>query len=183
MADDKNSIVIEDKTFNLLLKKEEIQSRIKYLGTKITNDFKNSEVILICVLKGGFFFFADVVKYINIKNLVIDFIEISSYKGNISFTEIELKKDISIDIKGKNIILFDDIADSGNSADYLIKHLFLKNPNSIKICTLINKLENRSNKIKIDYVGFNIKSGFLIGCGMDYKEIGRNLSDIYELNN
>ena len=172
---------IHDKLFRLLIKSDDIQDKVVELANKISIDYKHKNILLICVLKGAFIFFADLIKCLNLQDLCIDFIQISSYKGKTDKSEISLLKDITTDITAKNVILIEDIIDTGNSVKFLKQHLLLKNPNSLKICTLINKIERRNYKTEIEYIGYNLDNGFVVGYGMDYMEYGRNFKDIYIL--
>lgn len=176
-----NSIKIENKLFEILINQNDIQKKITNLAESISKDYKNKEIVLICVLNGAFLFFGDLTKKLELRNIIIDFIQLSSYKGKTENSGIKLIKDINTDITGKDVVIIEDIIDTGNSLKFLNLHLLSKNPNSLKICTLINKVERRDYESQIDYVGFNLESGFIVGYGMDYMEKGRNLKDIYVL--
>lgn len=179
-----NTIDIADKSFVIHIKWEEIKSITFQLAEEISKDFADKNIVAICVLKGAVFFFSDILKNLTIsKELETDFIQISSYKGTQNNPEVKLIKEITTDIKDKHVLLVEDIIDTGQSVSYLLKYLNSKNPISLSICTLINKTEKRKINIEPDYKGFDIKSGFVVGYGMDYMELGRNLSDIYILNN
>ena len=154
---------------------QEIHQQVKKIARDITNDYKDREPVLIGVLNGVFVFFSDLVREISIP-LKIDFVRLASYgssdvsSGNIAFT-----KDIELPVKGKPVVIVEDIIDTGLTLSYLVAHIKEKKPESIKICALIDKLERREEDIRIDYWGFQIKEGFLIGYGLDYNEKFRYL--------
>ena len=146
-----------------------------------TKEYQNRELILIGVLNGVFIFLSDLVREISIP-LKIDFIRLASYGSkNISSGKITLTKDIELSIKGKSVIIVEDIIDTGLTLSYLIRHVKERKPESVKICTLINKLERREKEIGIDYWGFEIKEGFVVGYGLDYNEKFRYLPYILSL--
>ncbi len=158
----------------ILIKPEEIKKRIKVLSSQILKDF-SKEIHIIGILKGSFIFLSDLIrKFPNDKKVIVDFIQIKSYqkdkKGN-----IELIKDISIDIKDKNVLIIDDIFDTGDTFNFLIKHFKKHNPKKIKLCTLLYKFENRKVNFEPDYYGFKIPNYFVVGYGLDYDENYRHL--------
>ena len=165
---------------NVLIKKEEIQKRVEEIAAKISEDYKNEEIIMICVLKGAVCFAIDLAKKIKNENLILDFIKVSSYGTNQRETtgKINFKLDVSEDIENKNVIIVEDIIDSGITLNYLYDHLKTKNPKTIKICVLLDKKSRRIKPIDIDYTGFEIEDKFIFGYGLDYDEKYRNLEDI-----
>lgn len=160
---------------------EEITKRIKELGAEITKDYLGKELIVICMLKGAIYFFADLTR--NIKTpLLTDFARLSSYRNGTTSGEMELISAITTDITGKHILIVEDIVDSGKTLSYFIKLLKEKNPASIKICAFLDKPERRELDIKIDYRGFYVDNVFVVGYGMDYAEKYRELPYLGELH-
>lgn len=166
----------------ILLTSEEISGRIKALAEEIERDFPEEELVFIGTLKGAFIFLADLVRNISSNRVLIDFVRVKSYGySDTSSGEVVITKDIEIQIEGKNVILVEDIIDTGITIDFLKKHLSLHNPKTIKICALIDKQERRKVAITPDYVGFKIDKGFLVGYGLDFAERYRHLPHIYEV--
>lgn len=157
-----------------LISENEIQDRIKQLAQEIQNDYKDQEIILICILKGAAFFATELAKRIELP-VIIDFMKVSSYEGTESTKKINFKLDISTDITNKNVIIVEDIIDTGRTLTYLKDYLAKRSPKSIKLCTLLDKKERREFKLEADYVCFNIPDKFVIGYGLDYDEKYRNL--------
>ncbi len=154
--------------------KEKINDKIKELAEKISSDYKDKNIELICVLKGASVFAVELA--LNIKgNVRFQFIEVSSYEGFETTGEIKLNKDITSSIKGKDVLIVEDIIDTGITLSYLKEYLLKKEPNSLKICTLISKREKRRNDVFVDYIGFEIADKFIVGFGLDYNEDYRNL--------
>lgn len=165
----------------LIFAKEQIDTRVKELGAQITRDYADQELVMIGILNGAFIFMADLVRAIDMP-LEIDFIRAASYgacsvsSGTVSFT-----KDIELSVQGKNVLLVEDIVDTGKTLSCLKQHIAYKNPSSLRICALIDKKERREISIDVDYTGFKIKEGFLVGYGLDYAEQHRHYPDIYHL--
>ena len=159
----------------VLIEEEKLQKRIKELAEQITNNYKEKELTLICILKGSTFFTVDLAK--NIKNdLKIEFIQVSSYgTSTVSSGNIELKLDLKESIEGKDVLIVEDIIDTGRTLSYLIEHLKGRKPNTLKLCTLLDKPERRKYDVKVDYVGFEIPDEFVVGYGLDCNEHYRNL--------
>lgn len=158
-----------------LIDEKELQKRITEMGMQITKDYKGKEIILICVLKGSVYFTVDLSKRIENK-VKLEFIQVSSYgSGTVSSGNIQMKLDLKESIEGKDVIVIEDIIDTGRTLKFLLEYLKSKNPNSIKLCTLLDKPERRVCKIKVDYVGFKIPDKFVVGYGLDYDEYYRNL--------
>jgi len=163
------------------ISKQEIRQQVKKIAKDITNEYQDQEPILIGVLNGVFIFFSDLVREISIP-LKIDFVRLASYgSNNVSRGSITLTKDIEIPVKGKPVIIVEDIIDTGSTLSFLIAHIKEREPESIKICALINKFERREKEIEIDYWGFEIKKGFMVGYGLDYNEEFRYLPYILGL--
>jgi hypoxanthine phosphoribosyltransferase len=163
------------------IRKEEIRQQVKKIARDITSEYQNREPVLIGVLNGVFLFFADLVKEIAIP-VTIDFVRAASYgPQNVSSGKITFTKDVEVSIKGKPVIIVEDIIDTGLTLSFLVDHIKAKEPESVKVCALINKLERRDKEIEIDYWGFEIEKGFLVGYGLDYNEQFRYLPYIGSL--
>lgn len=160
---------------NKLISEEEIQQRVIELAKKIEQDYKGKEIYLIGVLKGASVFIADLMRHINL-DVKLDFMSVSSYgMSTTSSGIVKILKDVDQDISARNVIIVEDIVDTGLTLNYLKEYLLKKEAKSIKICTLLDKPERRKCKIDIDYVGFEIEDKFIVGYGIDYKEMYRNL--------
>ena len=164
-----------------LLSKEEIHSKVLELADRISSDYIGKEVLAIGVLKGAFMFFADIVRALKIP-LIVDFIVAASYLKTTSTGEVRIFYDIREDVAGKNVILIDDIIDTGVSLNYIREHLLYKGPASLKTCILLNKKERRIVDVPIDYVGYDIPNEFVVGYGLDFDNKYRNLPYIVILN-
>jgi len=170
---------IEALKKKILYSKEVIDSRVKELADAISNDHEGKEVVLIGVLKGAFIFLADLARYLKVSHSV-DFTRLASYgSGMASSGNITVTKDIETDIEGKEVIIVEDIIDTGITMKFLRERLEKRQPASIKICTLIDKKHRRKIAIDADYVGFAVQEGFIVGYGLDYDEKFRCLPDIY----
>lgn len=162
----------------ILLTKEQIQNRIAELGEILTKEYADKDPIVVGVLKGVTIFYADMIRKIDVP-CQMDFMWISSYSGTES-THMIVRQDVTSDIKGRHVLILEDIFDTGNSLDFTVKHLLEKEPASVKICTLLDKPERRKPEItlKADYTGFVIPNAFVVGYGLDYNEHYRNLDYI-----
>ena len=160
----------------ILLTEEQIQNRIEELGQILTKEYEGKDPIVVGVLKGVVVFYADMVRRIKTP-CQMDFMWISSYAGTNSTGNMVVRKDVSADIKGRHVLILEDIFDTGNSLNYTVKHLLSKEPASLKICTLLDKPERRNPAVTLqaDYVGFTIPNAFVVGYGLDYNEHYRNL--------
>ena len=159
----------------ILFTEEELKQRVKELGEQITADYQDKEPILITVLRGSYIFMADLSRAIN-RPGVIDFMSVSSYgKGTTSSGQVQITKDLSENIAGRDVIVVEDILDSGNTLSYLLEILEARKPASVRLCTLLDKPERRVRKIQADYSGFTIPDAFVVGYGLDYAEKYRNL--------
>ena len=163
------------------ISEQTIRQQVRKIAHEITREYNNREPVLIGVLNGVFVFFADLVRELSIP-MEIDFVRLASYGStHVSSGNITLTKDFELSIKGRPVIIVEDIIDTGLTASYLIKHIWEEGPESVRVCTLINKLERREREIKIDYWGFTIKEGFVVGYGLDYNEQFRYLPYILSL--
>lgn len=168
-------------TKEIMLSKETLAEKTKELGQAITKDYEGKEVLLICVLNGAIMFMSDLMKEIELP-LEIDFMAVSSY-GNSTTSSgvVKIIKDLDKSVEGKNIIIVEDIIDSGLTLAYLIENLKSRGPESIEICTLLDKPSGRKADVKTKYKGFEIKDEFVVGYGLDYAEKYRNIPYIFVL--
>jgi hypoxanthine phosphoribosyltransferase len=172
---------MQDHNRDIILDALTIQERIGELGQSISRDYADGNLLVIGVLKGAFVFMADLVRAIDIP-LVTDFIQVSSYgEAASSSGEIILRSRPTIDVQGYDVLLVEDIVDSGLTVQWLMNHLALHGARSVKICALIDKAERREHPVQIDYCGFSIPEGFLVGYGLDFNEQYRHLPAIYHL--
>lgn len=162
----------------VLITKEEIAKRVKELGAQISKDFAGEEITLVCTLRGASIFFADLVREIDL-DAELDFISASSYgAGTKSSGEVKLIKDLSAPINGKNVIIVEDIIDTGITLSYLTKMLKARSPKTLKVCALLDKHARREVEFEGDYIGFEIENEFVVGYGLDYNEKMRTLKDV-----
>ncbi len=166
---------------NVMLSEEEINSRIAELGEQISRDYEGKEIFLICILKGASFFACELAKRITVP-VNIDFMKVSSYGGGtVSSGQVSIKMDVSESIAGKEVLIVEDIIDSGNTLNLLPKILMERGPKSIRLCALLDKPDRREVDVKMDYVGFRIPDKFVVGYGLDYDQRYRNLPYIGEV--
>jgi hypoxanthine phosphoribosyltransferase len=166
----------------LLLDKEAIAQKVSTTAKLISKDYQDSDLVIVGVLHGAFIFMADLIRRLSIDAFTIDFVRLSSYGDqSVSSGRIRLLLDIEADIDGKDVLIVEDILDTGLTMSYLMEHLQSRRPRSIKICVFINKLERRRTSVKPDYVCHTVEQGFLVGYGLDYSGVYRNLSEIYHL--
>ncbi len=164
-----------------VLKTDEIQRIVSELGQKISSDYQGRELILVGVLKGAFIFLSDLIRQLTIP-VKIDFIRAASYgDGTSTSGKIQLTKEIEIDIKGKDVIMVEDIVDTGLTLNYILEHVKSFGPRSVRVCALLDKIERRQSGIAVDYAGYQVPKGFLVGYGLDYAEEYRHLPAIYHL--
>lgn len=165
----------EHEIEQVLFTAEELQCRIKQLGEQITADYAEKEPVVICILRGSYVFTADLVRYID-RPCTVDFMAVSSYgKGTTSSGQVQITKDLSEEIEGRDVIVVEDILDSGNTLFYLMQVLQARKPASVRLCTLLDKPDRRVKDIKADYCGFTIPDAFVVGYGLDWAEKYRNL--------
>lgn len=160
----------------VLIDEEKLSKRVGELAVEISNDYNGEDIVLVCILKGAVYFAVDLSKKITNSEAVLDFMKVSSYgSGTESSGKVELKIDLSFNIEGKNVIIVEDILDTGYTLNYLYDYLKNKNPKTLKICVLLDKKERREKEIDVDYTGFEIENKFIVGYGLDYDEKYRNL--------
>jgi hypoxanthine phosphoribosyltransferase len=168
--------------FNLYLSEDQIQTRIAELAKQISDDYRNSVPVFIGVLNGSFLFMSDLIRYLTI-DCEIDFFKLSSYgDAKISSGRVKLLKELNCDVNGRDIIIVEDIIDTGLSVNYIEKIFKKHSPKSMRVVSLLVKEESLKYDLKIDYIGFKIPSKFVIGYGLDYAQKFRNLRSIYILN-
>ena len=160
----------------ILLTEEQIKAKIEELGKILTAEYEGKNPVVVGVLKGVVVFYADMIRQIKTP-CQLDFMWVSSYSGTNSTGTMRVKQEVSADIKGRHVLILEDIFDSGNSLNYTYQHLLSKEPASLKVCTLLDKPERRNPEItlKADYTGFTIPNEFVVGYGLDYDEQYRNL--------
>lgn len=159
-----------------LIDEETLQNRIRELGEEISRDYQDRDLLLLCILKGGILFLTDLMRQISIPH-EIDFLAVSSYGKNIreSTGVVRIVKDLDKPIDGRNLLIVEDIIDTGHTLDYITRNLIARQPASLKICTLLDKAERRQVDIPVDYTGFVIPDKFVFGYGLDLDEKFRNL--------
>ncbi len=164
-----------------LLGKKEIEKRVIEIADAISSDYENDEPVFIGVLKGAFIFLSDLIRRLSI-SAKVDFLGVSSYGDATAPSErMRLTKDIGIDVKGRHVILVEDIVDTGRTLNHIIDHIRSFGPETVKICALIDKRERRETNVSIDYACHVVDKGFLVGYGLDFAEKYRNLPEIYRL--
>lgn len=159
----------------ILVSEEDIAKKIKELGQVITEDYKDKDLVMIGILKGAVIFMSELVKNVKVP-VVMDFMAVSSYgKSTISTGEVRIIKDLDFSVEGKDILIVEDIIDTGLTLNYLTEILKKRGASSVKICTLLDKPERRNVEVKVDYLGFEIPDEFVVGYGLDFAERYRNL--------
>jgi hypoxanthine phosphoribosyltransferase len=162
-----------------VLTKNDIDTLVSAMARTISSDYQDHDLVLIGVLKGAFVFIADLVRHLSIP-VKIDFIRVLSYGSGVSSSRnIQLTKDIEIDIKNKDVLIIEDIVDTGLTLKYLINYLKTYHPKTVRVCTLIDKHERREVDVEIDYICHSVDEGFLVGYGLDYDEDYRYLPGVY----
>ncbi len=166
--------MLDDGVAEVLIDAERLQQRVADLGAQISADYAGRDLLLIAVLKGSVLFLADLMRHITVPHS-IDFMATSSYEGTQSSGVVRILKDLDMSIEGRDVLIVEDIIDTGYTLDYLLRILRERNPSSLRVCALLNKRERRRVEIPIDYIGFDIPNKFVIGYGLDFNEIYRNL--------
>ena len=177
----KKYLRVKDETFVLYISERKIQSRVKALARRISKEYKGRVPIFIGILNGSFIFMADIIRFITIE-CEIDFLKLSSYgDARVSSGNVKMLKELNCQVEGRDIIIVEDIVDSGLSIDFMSKLIRQQNPRSFKIISLLYKKGALKVSIPIDYIGFKIPNYFVIGYGLDYAQKVRNLRSIYRL--
>ena len=170
------------EVFKVFITKEQIDARISLLGAQLDRDFEGKKPIFIGILNGAFIFLADIMRNVTI-DCEVDFMKLSSYgDAKVSSGEVTELKEIDAKLKGRHIILVEDIVDTGLSMKYIVNKIKLYEPESVSVITLLHKKDATKHNVQIDYVGFEIPTKFVLGYGLDYAQEGRNLAQIYALS-
>ena len=163
------------ETIKVMIPEEEVDAKIRELAEKISKDYEGKQVRLVCILKGSVFFTCELAKRITVP-VSMDFMSVSSYgDGTKSSGVVRIAKDLDETLEGKDVLVIEDIIDSGRTLSYLLEVLSKRNPASMKLCTLLDKPDRRTHEVYVDYVGFNIPDEFVVGYGLDYAQKYRNL--------
>lgn len=170
----------EEDILNVIIDEEKLQNKIKELAGKISEDYLDKDLLLICVMNGSVFLCVDLIKQLTVK-AELDFISVASYVKTESSGTITLFRDISTDVTDKDVLIIEDILDSGRTFSFLVEHFKNKNPKSLKTFSLLDKPDRRVKEVDLDYVGFVIPDIFIVGYGMDYDQRYRQLPFIGEL--
>jgi hypoxanthine phosphoribosyltransferase len=166
---------------DILFEEDELRQKVKELGKKISHDYAGEELLVVGILKGAFIFMADLVREIDIP-VAIDFMDVSSYgMSTLSSGEVRITKDLDFPLKDKNVLIVEDIIDTGLTLNYIIEILKKREPKTVRICCLLDKPSRRKSVIKPDYVGYAIADEFVVGYGLDYAEKYRNYPAVYIL--
>jgi len=176
----KNIVIVHNKKFKKLISSAKIQKAISDIAKKIDKDFKNERPLFLSVLNGSFLFAADLLKKVKCE-CEISFIKVSSYSGTQSTGNVNTLIGLNENLTGRTVIIVEDIVDSGNTLEKVLEELKKHNPKSIKVATLFFKPTAYTKKIKLDYKGIDVPNKFLLGYGLDYDGLGRNLQDVYAL--
>ncbi|GAB6269044.1 hypoxanthine phosphoribosyltransferase [Smithella sp. SC_K08D17] len=163
----------------ILFSRDEIQKRVREIASQISKDYAGRELVVIGILKGAFIFMADLVRELSVP-CKVDFVRVASYgAGSESSGKVVMTKDIETSIKGRDILIVEDIVDSGLTLQYLVNWLKERNPHSLKICVFLDKRKRRKVSFEADYAGFTIDDGFVVGYGLDFDEQFRFFPDVY----
>lgn len=164
-----------------LIREKDIIKRVRELGKQINDDYKDKDLVLVGVLKGAFVFLSDLLRHVDVP-VAIDFLSISSYNGVESSGVVRLTHDLSLNIENRDVMIVEDVVDTGRTLQYIIDNLKTRKPRSLAVCTLLNKKEHRVVDVSLHYVGFTIPGVFVVGYGLDYRNQYRNLRYIGVLN-
>lgn len=170
------------ESLRLLFSREEIEEAVRRLGRQISSDYQGRRPLLIGVLKGAFVFLADLIRNLSIP-VEVDFVRLSSYGAGMETSGVvRMGKDLEADVRGRDVIVVEDIVDTGISLKFLLEELSSRGPASLRVCALVDKKHRREVPVEVDYVGFEIERGFIVGYGIDYAERYRELPEIYVLD-
>ena len=173
-------IKLHDKTFNTYLSEEEIQQKVKGIADQLNLDYKDRRPLFVAILNGSFMFAADLFKYLKI-DAEISFIKLASYKGMKSSGNVITAIGLEMDLYGREVVIVEDIVDTGKTLHQFLPKLDHQQPKSLKIAALLHKPEATQYQLKIDYLGFSIPNKFVVGYGLDFDGLGRNYKEIYQL--
>ncbi|CAI3220364.1 hypoxanthine phosphoribosyltransferase [Desulfovibrio legallii] len=170
------------KALKSVFSQEMIAVRVRELAAEIDALYGQEPLVAVCVLKGGFIFFSDLVRALHNEKMELDFVRLSSYgKKASSSKHVIFSKDVEIDIAGKHVLIVEDIVDSGYSMQFLLGQFAARRPRSVRLAALVDKGERREVDVKVDFAGFKLKEGFIVGYGLDYAEHYRMLPGVYEV--
>lgn len=175
-----SEIQVLDKRFVPFLSEETIQNGVKELANTINSEYAGKKVVFVAILNGAFMFASDLVKHITV-DCEITFVKVSSYKGSASSGRLDELIGLYADLTGRDVVILEDIVDTGITMDKIHKLIEYQHPASLKICTLLYKKEAHLGRVKPDYFAFEIENKFVVGYGLDYDEAGRNLRDLYQV--
>jgi len=167
---------LQNDIAKILISREQLQQRVAELGEAISRDYAGKDLLLVCILKGGVVFLSDLIRAIRIPH-AIDFMAISSYGGTRTESSgvVRILMDLNTSIENRNVLIVEDIIDTGHTLAHIVDLLKTRNPRSLRICTLLNKTSRREVPVQVDYIGFDIPNEFVVGYGLDFNEIYRNL--------
>ena len=172
-----------DANIKPLIDAQALARRVAELGQEITEDYKGESLYICCVLKGAFVFTADLIRHIDCP-LRVDFVRLASYgEGTESSGKVKITKDVELSFEDCHVLIVEDIIDTGITMKFLVERLKLHKPKSVRICTMLDKRSRREVEVPVDYVGFTIGDGFVLGYGLDYAEYYRDLSGVYVVEN
>lgn len=174
------SVKIRDREFELFLSQEQIEEAIKKIAKQISDDLKDRDPLFICVLNGSFMFASELMKHVNIPS-ELSFVRMSSYQGTTSSGKIKEIYGLEEDIKGRTVVIVEDIVDTGHTMALMLDQLTCDEPADIKVATLLLKPDALKEKVPLDYVALEIPNDFIVGYGLDYDGYGRNLPNIYKI--
>lgn len=173
---------MDDNSLFPVFSKRKIDERLTELAAGIDSVYGQEPLVAVCVLKGAFMFFSDLTRLLHNPNIELDFVRLASYGMNsVSSKHIIFNKDVEIDIRDKHVLVVEDIVDSGHTMRFLLDQFAARKPSSLRLAALLDKFERREASVKVDFAGFAVPDGFLVGYGLDYGERYRNLPDIFEL--
>jgi hypoxanthine phosphoribosyltransferase len=174
-------MITQEHTIDPVLSPEDIQKRVAELASQLDEELRGGEPVLLGVLNGAFMFISDLVRQMN-SPVQVDFCRLVSYGASTeSSGKIVMRKDCELDLNGRVVVVVEDIVDTGLTVNWLMKHLRARNPKALKLCSFIDKPERRETEVDLDYVGFTVPRGFLVGYGLDYNQQYRNLPGVGEL--
>jgi hypoxanthine phosphoribosyltransferase len=174
-------IKLHDKTFDTYLSEADIQEKIKQIAAQLNKDYKGKRPLFIAILNGSFMFAADLFKYLNI-DAEICFIKLASYRGMKSSGNVITAIGLDVDLFGRDVVILEDIVDTGKTLNEFLPKLDHQQPNSLRIAALLHKPDATQYPLTIDYLGFSIPNKFVVGYGLDYDGLGRNLKEIFQLS-
>ncbi|MDA3881290.1 MAG: hypoxanthine phosphoribosyltransferase [Prolixibacteraceae bacterium] len=174
-------IKLHDKEFETFIPYEEIHATIKKMALQISKDLKDEDVLFICILNGSFMFTAELFKEVELDQAEVTFMRLSSYDGTDTTGNVKKLIGLNEPVKGRVLIVLEDIIDTGNTIVEVMRLLKENNPKDVKVATMLMKPDKFKNKMPVDYVGMEIGNDFIVGFGLDYDQKGRNLKDIYKI--